>query len=87
MLVIPYLFSPMGNPITIGAAALHPSLQRNWCRLIHRLRAARISWQQMLQGVWNFDGTGKVASADHSTDRGASDLEYHIALAWLLMMM
>jgi hypothetical protein len=87
MLVIPYLFSPMGNPITIGTAALHPSLQRNWRRLIRRLRAGRLSCRRVSRRVWNFDGTGEIASADHSANRSVSDLEYHIAFAWLLIMM
>jgi hypothetical protein len=89
MLVIPYLFSPMGNPISIGAAALHPSLQRNWRRLIHRLqaaRAARCTWQRALESLWNFPDIAEIAPADHADDDGLSDLEFQISLAYLLLL-
>lgn len=89
MLVIPYLFSPMGNPITIGAAALRPSLQRTWRRLILRLNgqpAVGRPSQWALQPLWNFVDIGEIAPADHHFDDGASDLEYYIAVALLLTM-
>jgi hypothetical protein len=86
--VIPYLMSPMGNPIAVGVAALRP-LQRQARRLIHRLRAERAARRTrpwLLRPAWDAAETEMMMGADLAGDGRFADLEYQIALACLLLL-
>jgi hypothetical protein len=84
MLIIPYLFSPMGNPITMGAAVLRPAPQQKWRRLLRAICAGRHAWQCAAS---NFTDIKNITPTDHSVDAEVADLEYDIALACLLMLL
>jgi hypothetical protein len=91
VLVIPYLMSPSGNPMTLGKAAL-PRLRCIWARLDRRLRAewaSRRVQQQPLQPVWEFAHAYRIAAEGRAAEADAADLaelDFHIAFACLLML-